>query len=107
MAAGKSFFAFGARVGVHADTLYEWCKKHKDFSDAKRTGELKALAYWEDAVQNSRDKTGAKPAMYLFTMRCRFGRYGYNPDSALNSFSGEADNDFEFDYGDSDNDKKD
>jgi hypothetical protein len=105
MAQGKSFFAFGALIDVHVDTLYEWCKKHKEFSDAKKMGEAKALAYWEDAVQASRDKTGAKPAMYLFTMRCRFGRYGYNPDSALNSFSGDGEDDFEFDYGDKDEEK--
>jgi DNA-packaging protein gp3 len=29
-----SFEGFAAKIGVATDTLYEWAKKHKDFSDA-------------------------------------------------------------------------
>jgi hypothetical protein len=46
-AEGLSFTAFAGRLGVHKDTLYEWCKHHKEFSDAKELGEYKSLYFWE------------------------------------------------------------
>ncbi|RZL29648.1 MAG: hypothetical protein EOP64_00150 [Sphingomonas sp.] len=44
LAKGFSFESFGAEVNVHRDTLYEWAKRHRKFSDAKKVGE----AYRED-----------------------------------------------------------
>jgi hypothetical protein len=29
-----SFAGFAAKIGVHRDTLHEWCKNHDEFSDA-------------------------------------------------------------------------
>lgn len=39
LAKGLSFESFGATIGVHRDTLYEWAKVHPPFSDAKKLGE--------------------------------------------------------------------
>lgn len=41
MARGFSFESFGAEVGCHRDTLYEWVKRHPTFSDAKKLGEAR------------------------------------------------------------------
>lgn len=43
-----SFESFGADIGVHRDTLYEWCKKHKDFSDARKRGRTVLLKGMEN-----------------------------------------------------------
>ena len=35
-----SFETFAVDIGVNRDTLYEWCKNHPEFSDAKKLGRL-------------------------------------------------------------------
>lgn len=35
-----SFETFAVDINVDRDTLYEWCKVHKEFSDAKKRGRL-------------------------------------------------------------------
>jgi len=47
MAEGYSFDSFAGIVEVHIDTLYEWAKVHKEFSDAKHIGTAKSMAWWE------------------------------------------------------------
>jgi hypothetical protein len=47
MAQGYSFESFAALLSVHKDTLYEWVKVHKEFSDAKRIGTEKCRLYFE------------------------------------------------------------
>ena len=47
MAEGYSFDSFAGIVEVNIDTLYEWAKVHKDFSDAKNIGTAKSMAWWE------------------------------------------------------------
>ena len=34
----NSFETFADVIGVHRDTLYEWCKVHPEFSDARKRG---------------------------------------------------------------------
>lgn len=36
----NTFETFAADIGVNRDTLYQWCKEHEEFSDAKKTGTL-------------------------------------------------------------------
>lgn len=47
MKQGLSFESFGGVIGVAKDTLYQWVKKHKEFSDAKKIGTSFTILYWE------------------------------------------------------------
>jgi len=44
---GLSFESFSAIVGVCKDTLYEWAKVNKEFSDAKKRGTELSRYFWE------------------------------------------------------------
>lgn len=47
MAQGYSKEATAAQIGIAKDTLYEWVKKHTEFSDAIKEGEDKSRLWWE------------------------------------------------------------
>lgn len=47
MAQGYSKEATAAKLGIAKDTLYAWDKKHTEFSDAIKEGEIKSLLFWE------------------------------------------------------------
>lgn len=72
-AKGFSFESFAGVIGVNRDTLYEWCKVHKAFSDAKKIGHEKCLLFWENkgimGVDNA--KNFSAPT-WIFTMKNRF-----------------------------------
>lgn len=46
---GLSFESFAGVIGVTRDTLYQWERKYKAFSDAKRHGLDANLLFWEKA----------------------------------------------------------
>lgn len=94
---GLSFESFGAKADCCRDTLYEWLKKHPEFSDAKKRGEIRSLHAWEqigrdyawglentyEMVQDSKGNVRMQqkpfnPATYIYTMKCRFRKYGWN-----------------------------
>ena len=88
MKAGRSFESFGAIVNCCKDTLYEWCKVHQDFSDAKRLGTQHSRLFWEnlgiDHVLNKSESskhpdgtlnskaTSLNSAVWIFNMKNRF-----------------------------------
>ncbi len=43
---GKNKTQIAALFEVHRDTLYEWAKKHKTFSDAIKKGSMLCEAHW-------------------------------------------------------------
>jgi transposase len=47
MSEGYSFKSFAARVYCNEDTVAEWAKVHKDFSDAKTIGRALERFIWE------------------------------------------------------------
>jgi len=47
MSEGLSFESFGAEVNVNQDTLHEWAKVHKEFSEAKKRAFTMSLQVWE------------------------------------------------------------
>lgn len=51
MAEGNSFWSFAANVDVCFDTLSEWTKVHPEFSEAKRRGVAKLLAFDEKVAR--------------------------------------------------------
>lgn len=51
MALPASFESFAAEINVDRDTLYEWRKVHKPFSDAHKRGKMKCLQTFEKTLR--------------------------------------------------------
>lgn len=47
MAQGYSFTSFAADVDTDFQTLYNWCKDHAEFFEAKKKATAKCKKYWE------------------------------------------------------------
>jgi hypothetical protein len=48
-----TFQGFADKIGVHIDTLNEWCKKNKEFSEAyKRAKQLQEKIWLVNSMQN-------------------------------------------------------
>lgn len=50
MAEGRSLDGCASLLGVHPDSLYEWQKRHPEFSEAVRAGRAAATTFWEDRL---------------------------------------------------------
>ena len=72
---GYSFAAFGGIIGVSEDTLHQWVKKYKDFSESKRIGITASLYRWEKiGLAASLGKiVGFNASTWIFNMKNRFG----------------------------------
>ena len=102
MAQGYSFESFGAIIDVHRDTLYEWLKKHEEFSDAKKRAHEHCLFWWEqlgrhgamglktmkkkkkDGTTEDVDISRFNAAMWIYNMKCRF-KDGWRDDTNFDS----------------------
>jgi len=77
MAEGLSLESFGGKVHVCKDSLYEWVKKHKDFSDAFGLGKAACQLYWEklgrDHLYLPHQGGSFNGAMWGLNMANRFG----------------------------------
>jgi hypothetical protein len=77
MSKGLSFESFAAVVDVHEDSLWEWAKKHKDFSDAKKEAFAKSRLFWEqsgiEGLWGSKDGPNINSTVWIFNMKNRFG----------------------------------
>jgi hypothetical protein len=76
MSKGFSFESFAGLIEVHRDTLYEWCRVHKEFSDSKMIAAGKNQLFWETAGiegmwQDSNKKFNS--TAWIFNMKNRFG----------------------------------
>jgi len=82
MAGGLSFESFAGVIRVNRDTLYEWCKHHAKFSDAKTEGRAAGLLYWEELAREA--VRGGIPnfnaTVWVFTMKNRFQWRDRQPD---------------------------
>ena len=71
---GLSFTSFAGVIFVNPDTLYEWCKVHKEFSETKKTYTAASMLFWEKmgrsgaAGQIVNFNSGA----WIFNMKNRF-----------------------------------
>jgi hypothetical protein len=50
---GLSFDTFAGTIGTHKDSLYEWVKKHPEFSDAKKIATAKRDLFVEKMYINA------------------------------------------------------
>lgn len=90
MAEGLSYKSFAGRkdIKVNEDTLYEWEKNYKEFSDAKKMGECASLLFWEKmGVELCTGKLeGKSAAIYCFTMKNKF-KWRNNDDTDIGNRS--------------------
>lgn len=49
LADGYSIAAFAGEIGVARSTVYKWQDEHPEFSDAVKSGQAKAILWWEKA----------------------------------------------------------
>jgi len=47
MGHGHSIKAFAASIGKHSDTIFEWAKRHPEFSVAIKKGKEQCQLWWE------------------------------------------------------------
>lgn len=75
MAKGFSKEAVAGILGIAKDTLYNWIKKHKEFSDAIKKGEALSLLQWEKiGMAGTLGKTqNFSAASWIFNMKNRHG----------------------------------
>lgn len=83
MSKGLSFESFGAVINVDRDTVFEWVKVHKDFSDAKRIAFDNCLLFWEEMGIRGSFHRDFKPASWIYNMKCRFRKQGWNDQQTL------------------------
>jgi hypothetical protein len=72
MEKGFSFRSFAGVIRVNFDTVYEWEKVHKEFSDAKKIGEGLALMYDEKLLDDLSKGTygkSANTATHIFKLK--------------------------------------
>lgn len=70
---GYSFESFAATIDVNRDTLYEWCKVHAKFSDAKKIAKDKSLLFFEKVgIAGMTGKLkGFNVAVWIFSLKNR------------------------------------
>jgi hypothetical protein len=65
-----SFESFSADIGVHKETLYEWCKVHKEFSEARKKGRMTLLKGMENVGKGLfTGKIKGNVAAWIFYMK--------------------------------------
>lgn len=76
MSKGFSFESFAGEVGVCKDTLYEWVKNHKEFSDSKNIGFELNRRFWEkvgiDIATGTGVASNGNATAFIFNMKNRF-----------------------------------
>lgn len=71
LALGHSITAFAGQIGVARSTVFEWMKKHPEFSMAYQIAKAKAVLHWEKTLlQFSKDNKGNAAAI-IFALRNR------------------------------------
>lgn len=92
MSEGLSFETFASVIKVDRDTIYEWCNKHPDFSDAKKTASLACQLFWEKLGRNGAAGKikNFNSTAYIYNCKNRFRKsetFGNDPDKIdLNTF---------------------
>lgn len=70
---GFSKEAMAGHIGISKSTLYEWTKKHKEFSNAIKEGVELSRVFWEDIGITGVLAGQGNATMWAFNMKNRFG----------------------------------
>lgn len=69
---GQSVIEVCVELGIHKDTFYEWCGKHKEFSDAYALGLMYSEAWWQRLGRAGAAGAKVNPPMWRMNMMNRF-----------------------------------
>src|SRR5699024_12536532 len=73
---GKSITQFARDMRVTRETVYEWARVHKEFSDALQRAKQWSEAHWEDKMESMMyDREANAPLAQLYLVN-RFGWTG-------------------------------
>jgi len=72
MRQGDSKIAVAAKLDISRDTLYEWAKEHKEFSDTIKRGVELSQAWWEDLGKELVLAGQGNATAWIYNMKCRF-----------------------------------
>lgn len=87
MSVGHSFASFAAIVDASTQTIYDWCKQHTEFLEAKKKATAKCRLYWEkmgnenaisttiverDGNTSRSEQRQLNTGVWIFNMRNRF-----------------------------------
>lgn len=64
---GTSLPAFAGVVGVSVETVYEWRRRHSEFSEACARAKAARMLWWE--LKLGRSRKGAETAASMFALR--------------------------------------
>ena len=75
MSQGYSFESFAGLIRVNQDTIHEWCKHHREFSEAKAAGVAASRLVWEKIFMagTTGKLKGFNAAACIFNFKNRFG----------------------------------
>lgn len=84
---GLSFESFAGLISVNRDTLYEWTRKHVEFSDAKKIGVEKGVLFWEKVARSAimGQIPNCSNSTLIFTLKNRLGWHDRQGDSLNDS----------------------
>ena len=94
MSKGFSFESFAGVAKVNQDTLHEWKKVHREFSEAKNIASGISMLWWERIgiaamigqeimLNGKKQKININTAMWIFNMKNRFGWSDNRPEDFL------------------------
>jgi hypothetical protein len=64
---GLSLAAFAGVIGVAEDTIYEWKKRHSEFSEACTRARTARILWWE--LKLGRSRKGAETTASIFALK--------------------------------------
>lgn len=73
MADGLSIEEVAYKFDVHVDTLYEWEKRHPEFSEAKKKGVNASYVWWLRSGRVNLENTKFSATLFYMNMKNRFG----------------------------------
>lgn len=69
LAKGYSVLSAAAAIGITKPTVYEWAKRHPEFSSALKAGQAKSARWWEATLQKIAREGGGNATAAIFALK--------------------------------------